>query len=231
MTSPAKTIDFMGASLEAQLATCRETKQLQENATWAHYKVAMAFYESKVWKDDYPSWQACYEANKDSLFSPSYYRTLKSSLPIAQAFELATGESLLPTQAKVLQGKLWEILPEDERNAPLMLEMLALSYAAFPDSVVPAKNVLDEAYEILKEERDNGTITTPSGETFVLKNEAQIQRLKERVIIDRMNGNKPRLSLRIAANSAILALLRAAMPNKPLPKENSEITILWNSES
>lgn len=227
MTSSAL-INFQSASLEAQLETCKETKEAQQNATWAHYKVAMAFYESKAWKADYSSWNVCCEANKDALYSDSYYRTLSSSLPIAQAFELATGESLLPTQAKVLQGKLWEILPEDERNAPLMLQMLALSYAAYPDALVPAKNVLDEAYEILKEERDNGTITTPSGETFVLKNEAQIQRLKERVIIDRMNGNKPRLSLRISANPAILALLRAAMPNKPLPKENSEITILWS---
>lgn len=223
-----KEIDFNTASLRSALATCKATKQAQESAVWQHHKVAMEFKASRAWEADYKSWNACCAANPDSLFSASYYRTLSSSLPIAQAMELATGESLLPTQAKVLQGKLWEIIPESEREAPLMLSMLALSYAAYPDKVVPDRNVLDEAYQILAEERDSGTITTPSGDTFVLKDEAQIARLKERVLIDRMNGNKPRLSLRIAANQAILAILQSQWPNKPLPPIGAEITLLWN---
>lgn len=221
-------INFQSASKESLLSTCRITKEAAELAIWTHYEAAMQFKASKAWKADYKSWEAVCAANPSSLYAASYYRTLGSALPIAQAVELVTGEMLLPTAARGIQAKINEIVPEDERAPEFVLAMLGLSYAAYPEAVVPDRNVLDEAYHICKEERDSGTITTVSGDTFVYKIAAQVERLKERVLLDRMNGNKPRLSLRIPANKAILAILRAAMPDKPLPRENSEITILWN---
>lgn len=225
------------ASQESLLSTCRVTKEAAELAIWTHYLAAMDFKASKAWKATYKSWESCCadncrdnkSGNPVSLYVASYYRTLGSALPIAQAVELVTGEMLLPTAARGIQAKINELVPEDERAPEFVLAMLGLSYAAYPDSVVPAKNVLDEAYQILAEERDSGTITTPSGETFVLKNEAHIQRLKERVLIDRMNGNKPRLSLRINVNQVMLAILRlAGGKDKKLPALGAEITVLWN---
>lgn len=225
MTSSAL-INFQSASLRSALETCKETKEAQQNATWAHYKVAMAFYESKAWKADYPSWKVCCEANKDALYSDSYYRTLSSSLPIAQAFELATGESLLPTQAKVLQGKLWEILPEDERNAPLMLQMLALSYAAYPDALVPAKNVLDEAYQILAKERDTGTIDY-EGKTYNYKDMAQVRQLKERVSQDIQSRSKwNKIAIEEKRKSQMMLRLARRMGYK-VPIDSKKLLLSW----
>lgn len=173
-------IDFQTASIRGALETCKATKTAAESAIWTHWRVAMDFKASKSWQADYKSWEATCHANPDSLYSPSYYRTLSSAMPIAQAVELVSGEMLLPTQARQVQAKIHEIVPESERAPQFILAMLGLAYAAYPDAIVPAKNVLSEAYEVLKEERDNRSISY-GDETFDYKSIAQVARLKERV--------------------------------------------------
>lgn len=219
-------ISFQSASEESLLSTCRVTKEAAELAIWTHYLAAMDFKASKWWKPSYKSWEAACADNPNSLYSASYYRTLQSALPIAQAVELVTGEMLLPTAARGIQAKINEIVPDDERAPEFVLAMLGLSYAAYPDAIVPARNVLAEAYEVLAKERDSGAIDY-EGKTYNYKDLAQVAQLRERVAMD-IAARSTRSTIEIAETRHLGLLLRLARRlGYSVPTELKQLFWTW----
>lgn len=212
-------------SREALLAQCRKSKVEMEGAIWAHFEDAMAFKGSGAWKQEYSSWKACCEANKESLYADSFYRTIASSKPLADILETLLGD--LPSEgfARKLRGKLWEVIPEDERSTPLLLSTLAICYA-YDDKPMPDKHVIAEALEIVREERDSNSLSF-NGETVNVKELAQKMRIKERVLETITAHSKPSKKLLIQANPPVLAILRAYLPDNALPPEGTDLWVSW----
>lgn len=129
-------------SREASLAQCRKSKVEMEGAIWRHFEDAMAFKDSGAWKEEYPSWKACCEANRESLYSHSFYRTIASSLPIADMIEEITGVRPLEGQARKVNGLLNVVCAED-------LELKAETYEAWHEEtgeLMPTEKQLQEAF-------------------------------------------------------------------------------------
>lgn len=89
----------------------------------------------------------------------------------------------------------------------MKLAVLSLCLAYDDSKPVPDKNVIHEAYQVLCEERDNGTISLPTGETFNFKEAAQVARLKERVSQD-IAAHSRRKTLQIEESKQIAVILR-----------------------
>jgi hypothetical protein len=223
-TAPA--IDFARSRYDAYMQECGDTKAAVETAWLAHYEAVMRFKASKMWEAFAPNWETFCDNHKQEFFAASTYRQTRMNIPIAELAESVAGKTLSREQMNNIGRKLNEVIPEGER-APMRLSVLALCYAAFPDTPVPARNVIDEAYAVLKEERDNGTVTTKDGETFNLKEKAQVQRLKERVLQD-IQARDKRVTIAIERTGEIGLILRALRRmGHSVPSEDKKLFISW----
>lgn len=227
MTAPI--LNFAAISHEAALERCRKSKALVKTAWRQHLADVLDFrklYEAQHGKG---KWEAFCDSpeNEAYFYSASAYRAQLSSLPIAEIVEELRGEFPSKGFAKNLQGKLWEVIPKEERSMPLILSTLAICYA-YDNKPMPDKQVIAEAFEIVKEEREYGTLSTSDG-TWNVKQLAQNKRIKEAVVQTIIAHSKPQLSLQFAVNQGILAeMAKQAVEGKELPPIGAEITILWS---
>lgn len=193
---------------------------------WIEYiHLVIELKHSKRWKErGYTRWEDY--CNNHMEYADSTYREAEMNIPVAELAASVAMATLSRQEANRLGKKLNEVIPEEER-APMRLSVLALCYAAFPETPVPARNVIAEAYETLKEERDNGTITTKDGETFNLKEKAQVSRLKERVLQD-IQARSSRTTIAIEIGREI-GILRRALKRMghPIPNEDKKLFISW----
>lgn len=223
----AKVINFPSelAQLEADESEIASHLQAAKDAWIAYIHRVIELKKSKRWKArGFTRWEDYCEEYME--FDDSTYREAEMNIPIAELAQTVAATTLSREEANRLGKKLNEVIPEAER-APMRLSVLSLCYAAFPDTPVPARNVIDEAYAVLKEERDNGTITTKDGETFNLKEKAQVSRLKERVLQD-IQSRSTRVTISIEISREIGIIRRALRRmGHSVPSEDKKLLISW----
>lgn len=187
---------------------------------------AKALHDSGTWKAFAPTWEKY--CSKELGFMPyaaSTYRQAQMNAPLAELIATVANTTVSREQANNLGRKLNEVIPEAERPS-MKLSVLALCLAYDETKPVPDKNVIAEAYNILKEERDNNSISV-NGETFDYKESAQVQALKARVAQD-IQAHSKQVTIAIEGNRQIglfLRFLRRLGYN--VPSENKKLYVSW----
>lgn len=184
---------------------------------------AKALHDSGTWKPFAKTWEAYCKAYMP--FAASTYRQAQMNAPLAELIATVANATVSREQANNLGRKLNEVIPEAERPS-MKLSVLALCLAYDDSNPVPDKNIIAEAYNILKEERDNNSISV-NGETFDYKESAQVQALKARVAQD-IQAHSKQVTIAIEENRQIglfLRFLRRLGYN--VPSENKKLYISW----
>lgn len=221
-----KVINFPSklSQLEADESEIASHLQAAKDAWIAYIRRVIELKKSKRWKArGFTRWEDYCEEYME--FKDSTYREAEMNIPIAELANSVANTTLSREQANSLGKKLNDVIPEAER-IPMKLSVLALCYAAFPDKPVPDRNIIQEAYDVLKEERDSHTISV-NGETFDYKETAQVKRLKERMTQD-IQAHDKRITIAIE-NSREMALFRRLLRRlkHPTPNEDKKLFISW----
>ena len=108
----------------------------------------------------------------------------------------------------------------------MRLSVLALCYA-HDDKHVPDKNIIEQSYSILREERENYSISLPTGETIDYRQSAQLAILRERVVQD-IQARSTRVTLAIEENRHIGLFLRLARRlGFNVPQDERTLLLSW----
>lgn len=200
-------IDFARSRYDSYMLAVSETKANLEQAWRDHYEAVMAFKKSKMWQAFAPAWEKFLELpeNRDLFFAASTYREAKMNLPIADLVATVGNTTLTREQMNTLAKKLRETAPDEKM--PMRLSILALAYAAQTEKDIPDSNALDEAYNVLLEERENNSISI-DGQSYDYKQLAQVSRLKERLSQDIQSRSK-RVNIAIEETRQIGLILRS----------------------
>lgn len=194
------------------------------NAWIAEMQAAKALQDSDTWQETgCKTWQEFCAGHMP--YADSTYREARMNIPVAELAAAVAATTLSREEANKLGKKLNEVIPASER-APMRLSVLSLCYAAFPDKPVPDRNIIQEAYDVLKEERDSHTISV-NGETFDYKETAQVKRLKERMTQDiQARDKRVTIAIEISREIGILRRLLRRLGHDA-PSEDKKLLISW----
>lgn len=175
MTAPATNITQYSDVL---LEQCRSSKAAVESAWKAHYESVMRYKSSKAWQANYATFGECCKANKEHFYAESSYRNMRMDIIVAEIIEAVADVAIDKTDARNLREKFYAVVPAEDRILIPSIWQLCHSYDS--ETLVPRKDVIAEAYEIIKEERDNHSISV-NGLSVDIKTLAQNERIKEKV--------------------------------------------------
>jgi hypothetical protein len=226
-TAPA--IDFARSRYDAYMQECGDTKAAVETAWLAHYEAVMRFKASKMWEAFAPNWETFCDNHKQEFFAASTYRQTRMNIPIAELAESVAGKTLSREQMNNIGRKLNEVIPEGERDS-MKLSVLALTYAYHEkyqiEKPVPDKNVIEGAYHVLLEERENHTVSV-DGTNYDFKQEGQVLQLRE-AIVQGIQAHSNRVTIAIERTGEIGLILRALRRmGHSVPSEDKKLFISW----
>jgi hypothetical protein len=201
-----------------------------KDAVIAHVKAVMELKNSGTWREsgesNWPSYCATYLP-----FAAKTYSSYSAELPLALAIiEATVNTALSPNDSRKIREKFAEIVdPEDRRLIP---EVWSVCYAYDDSAIVPNANVIKAAYEVIKQERDNRSVSI-NGESFDIKAMAQKVAVKEAVLenIQAHSQASQKWTTEVSSfemQKAIAALLPQGMK---APAIGSMVTLLWKKEA
>lgn len=227
--NPYPAVIFGRSRYDAYLNEIAETKANVESAWREHYEAVYRFKASKMWEAFAPNWEAflALPENKDLFFAASTYRQIKMNIPIATLAATVANTTLTREEMNKLSKKLNEVIPAEER-APMKLSVLALAYAYEPETAIPGRDVLSAAYEVLKEERDNNTLSV-NGESFDMKSLGQREAIREKLLDNIQAHASQSKRAKIKDLPALLALLPSIITSdSKLPSDKARnFRIVW----
>lgn len=213
------------------LEQCRSSKAAVESAWRNHYDSVMRYKSSKAWQATYASFAECCKANKEHFYAESSYRNLKMDIIVAEIIEAVADVELTKTQARKNRENFAALIPDEDRKLLPSIWQICHEYAIKenkPDELItPRKDVILEAYAIIRDERDSNTLNV-NGETFNVKSLAHSARIKERVLENISGHTVAWQKARFVANTALVGML--AGMNSKLPPIGTELIISWKGE-
>lgn len=230
MTSPAPILNFQQENFKRLYADYQAAHDTTKQAWMAEIKAATALKESGTWKQYAKTWREfCSEELGMMPYRANSYSSYYAELPLAEIIETTTDKLLTPNQSRQIREKIRDIIePEDKQ---LIAEVWNLAYAA-KGEIVPNANVIKAAYEVIKQERDNRSVSI-NGESFDIKAMAQKMAVKEAVLenIQAHNQSSQKWSIEVDSfdkQKAIQALLPTGMK---APAIGAMVTLLWKKEA
>jgi hypothetical protein len=210
------------ALVDATTATLKE-------AVIAHVKAVMELKASNTWKDYADTWSAYCATYLP--YPAKTYSSYSAELPLALAIiEATVNTALSPNDSRKIREKFTEIVdPEDRRLIP---EIWSVCHAYDDSAIVPNANVIKAAYEVIKQERDNRSVSI-NGESFDIKAMAQKVAVREAVLenIQAHSQASQKWTTEVSSfemQKAIQALLPSGMK---APAIGSTVTLLWRKEA
>jgi hypothetical protein len=154
-------------------------KHQATNEAWiAEMQAAKALQDSDTWQETgCKTWQEFCAIHMP--YKASTYRAYRLNIPIAEIVESVTNVALDKNGARKLREKIAEVV--EDADAAIIPAIWQLCHVYDSSKLIPDKHVIEEAYEIIKEERDSNTLNV-AGETINVKELAQKFRIKERVV-------------------------------------------------
>ncbi len=226
MTSPVMKIDFSISPYDRLRAAYDLAHAATKDAWMAEVKAAQALQDSKTWKAYAPSWKAyC----KDFMpYEAVTYRVYASSIPITELVETVTTVTLSEGQARAIREKINEIVPRDERSIVPSLWQLAYEYSGKID---PDKDVIGAAYRVLKEERDNNSLSV-NGESFDIKQLGQKEAIREALLDNIQSHSSSSKKAKFRDLAPLLALLPSiTTSDSAMPSERAKnFRLIWDEE-
>lgn len=226
MTSPAKELIAFPSEYE-RLKTDYDASHQATLERWQEeIAAAKRLQDSGTWKAFAPTWKLY--CDNHMPYADSTYREAQGSIPIAEIAAAVADTTLSREESNLIGKKLRETMPDEK--LPMRLSVLALCYA-FHDADgitknVPDKNIISEAYEVLREERDNHTISV-DGKSYDYRELAQLSRLKDRVTQDIQSRSK-RVTIGIEESRQIGLLLRVLRRlGHNVPSDGKKLFISW----
>lgn len=221
MTVPL--IDFQKSSYEYLKAEYDKAHEATQAAWFAEIKAAKALQESNTWKQFAPSWKdycVQYMPHK----APTY-RAYLAEVPIAEIVESAANTALGKSQARQLRERIADVVADEDKA--MIPSIWQLCYEAEKE-IIPRRDVIQAAYQVLKDERDNHSISV-YGESVDLKALAQSKAVKEALLTNIIHHTEEtKQKVTIEANNGVLEMLKSILPKgAPLPAMGSLITMLW----
>lgn len=221
MTVPL--IDFQKSSYEYLKAEYDRAHSATQSAWFAEVQAAKALQDSKTWKQYAPSWKDY--CLKYMPFSAATYRSYLAEVPIAEIVESAASTALNKAEARHLRERIADVIPDEDKA--MIPSIWQLCYEAEKE-IIPRRDVIAAAYQVLKDERDNHSVSV-YGESVDLKALAQSKAVKEALLTNIINHTEEtKQKYTIEANGGVLEMLKSILPKgAPLPAMGSLVTMLW----
>lgn len=177
-------IPFQASQYEFLKAEYDKAHEATRQGWMTEIKAAQALQDSKAWKHLAKTWESY--CDKHMPYRASTYKNYRQSIPIAELIETVASATVSEGQARVIREKLHELVPSDERDIVPSLWQLAYSYGG---KINPDKDVLNAAYKVLKEERDNHSLSV-NGESYDMRTLGQKEAIKE-ALLDNIQSHAP----------------------------------------
>jgi len=220
MTAPI--LDFQSETYARLYAAYQAAHEATKEAWQNEVKAALALQDSKSWLGLAPTWnEYCL---KYMPYTASSYRAMKVELPLSEVISAVTTAQLTTHETRQIREQFQEIVASEDRR--LIPELWGICYA-YDEKVVPRRDVMKAAYELLKEERDNDSISF-EGMTHNVKDMARKIAIKDAVLNNIQAHSKPSLKLTLQTTGGLLQELGAILPKGAiLPELGQQVTLLF----